>query len=311
MTFSTMITAHAGAENTPANALSGIRTLCALGADAIEVDVREVDGQLVLTHDAPASARGLTLLEDALVEVQKQECLKINCDLKDFGLTRSVAALAASLGMADRVVLTGDLDDAEIALAREAGMDVWLNSSLLPEGTDPLEGAAEKGLSIANLDLKTASPLLERAPERLSIWTINDPADLVRLLRAGVRNITTRAPIQALKLRAALQPGDSEAIAQFHRDWDVFPGSARLIDARHIVLAANEAARRAGFAEGALCSAVPTANRHRDCLMPRAFASGRGEGNVTGGMMRYWLPVTGRPDLVVHLSFQSPAAQKP
>ncbi len=221
------------------------------------------------------------------------------------------AALAASLGMADRVVLTGDLDDAEIALAREAGMDVWLNSSLLPEGTDPLEGAAEKGLSIANLDLKTASPLLERAPERLSIWTINDPADLVRLLRAGVRNITTRAPIQALKLRAALQPGDSEAIAQFHRDWDAFPGSARLIDARHIVLAANEAARRAGFAEGALCSAVPTANRHRDCLMPRAFASGRGEGNVTGGMMRYWLPVAGRPDLVVHLSFQSPAAQKP
>ena len=47
MTFSTMITAHAGAENTPANALSGIRSLCALGADAIEVDVREVDGQQI------------------------------------------------------------------------------------------------------------------------------------------------------------------------------------------------------------------------------------------------------------------------
>ena len=38
--FRTMITAHAGAEDTPANTMESIRILAACGADAVEVDVR-------------------------------------------------------------------------------------------------------------------------------------------------------------------------------------------------------------------------------------------------------------------------------
>ena len=308
MTFATMITAHAGAENTPANDLNGLRVLCALGADAVEVDVREAGGRLMLSHDARRGAEGLTSLEDALDEIAKHDGLAVNCDLKHFGLTRGVAALAAARGLTGRVVLTGDLDDGEIAFAREAGLDVWLNDSLLPEGADPLDGAAEKGLSVANLDLRAASPLLSRAAGRLSVWTIDDPAELARLLRAGVRNITTRTPVQALRLRAALRPTDEEAAAAFHRVWDAFPGAARLVGADHIVRAANAPARRAGFAEGVDCRGVPTSNRHRGCQLARAAGpNGAACADVSGGLTRVWLPVEGRPDLAVHFSLRPQA----
>lgn len=95
-------------------------------------------------------------------------------------------------------------------------------------------------------------------------------------------------------------------IERFHRQWDAFPGSARLIDREHRILAVNDAARRAGFAEDGRCFAVPTGNNHRNCLLARAFETGAGQGNVEGGMMRYWLPVEDAPDLMVHLSFRSP-----
>lgn len=303
----TMITAHAGAENTPANALEGIRALCAVGADAIEMDVRDIGGQLVLSHDARAEAAGLTTLADALREVAKHDGLKVNLDLKHFGLTRAVAGQAQAFGLLDRTILTGDVSDEEIAFACAAGIEVWCNDSLLPAGADPLDGPADKGLEVANLDRSTAARCLARGPRRLSVWTVDDPAELAMFLRAGVRNVTTREPALALRMRAALRPSDGEAVAAFHRDWDEFPGPARLVGGDHIVRAANGAARRAGFVEGATCAAVPTANRHRGCLLAQAVgADARARFDISGGMARGWLPVAGRNDLTVHFSLRMP-----
>lgn len=95
-------------------------------------------------------------------------------------------------------------------------------------------------------------------------------------------------------------------VAEFHRCWDDFPGLARLIDARHRVLAANAKAEAAGFVPGCVCSAVPTANKHKNCLMARALASGQGIGSVEDGLMRYWLPVVGEygGEYFVHLSLR-------
>lgn len=96
-------------------------------------------------------------------------------------------------------------------------------------------------------------------------------------------------------------------IQNFHRKWDAFPGSARLIDREHNVLAANGPAREAGFIPGGKCYSVPTGNKHRDCLFARAFETGEGQANVSaGGMMRCWIPVDGYEDVLLHLSFKSP-----
>ena len=299
----TLITAHAGAENTPANALEGIRTLCALGADAIEVDVRPLEGRLVLTHDHPVPGGTYTSLEDCLREVVRYEGLKINLDLKQFGLVEEVARLTAACGMSGRVILTGDVGQDELVAADAAGLEAWCNESSLPKGSDLLEGVSARGLEVLNIHYVEGEALLERAAGRLSMWTVGDEAAMVRYLKAGVRNITTRSPLVALRLRAALGT-EADACDDFHRHWDAFPGSARLIDREGRILAANAAARQAGFVEGVRCATVPTANGHRDCRMREAFASGTAQGDVCADMMRYWLPVDGRPDLLVHLSFK-------
>ena len=96
-------------------------------------------------------------------------------------------------------------------------------------------------------------------------------------------------------------------IESFHRKWDAFPGSARLIDREHNVLAVNDAALKAGFVPGVKCYSVPTGNNHRDCLFARAFETGQGQANVSEkGMMRCWIPVDGHDDVLLHLSFRSP-----
>lgn len=96
-------------------------------------------------------------------------------------------------------------------------------------------------------------------------------------------------------------------IESFHRKWDAFPGSARLIDREHNVLAVNDAALKAGFVPGVKCYSVPTGNNHRDCLFARAFETGQGQANVSEkGMMRCWIPVDGYEDVLLHLSFKSP-----
>ena len=46
-----MITAHAGAENTPANTLESLRALAVCGADALEMDVRAGEDGPVLSHN--------------------------------------------------------------------------------------------------------------------------------------------------------------------------------------------------------------------------------------------------------------------
>ncbi|MBQ3180505.1 MAG: hypothetical protein IJB55_04020 [Firmicutes bacterium] len=90
--------------------------------------------------------------------------------------------------------------------------------------------------------------------------------------------------------------------AEFHRCWDDFPGLARLIDARRRVLAANPRAELAGFVPGCVCAGVPTANKHKNCLMERALAAERGLGSVEDGLLRYWLPLA--DGCFVHLSLR-------
>ena len=49
--------------------------------------------------------------------------------------------------------------------------------------------------------------MLNRA-DRFSVWTVNDEKTLRALLTAGVKNITTRQPVLALRLRGEIQkPG--------------------------------------------------------------------------------------------------------
>lgn len=201
MNTRTMITAHSGAEDTQDNTLESLRALAALGADAVEVDVRRADGRLVLSHDAPGSAGECDSLEDCLRIVAAREGLRVNIDLKQPGMVREIAALARTLGAEERLLFTGDVNADDMACAKERGLEIWLNDSCLPGGADLLEGVTAVGWRVLNVCFRDVDAAMLDQADRLSVWTVNEENDLRRFLAAGVKNITTRRPRLALRLK--------------------------------------------------------------------------------------------------------------
>ena len=100
-------------------------------------------------------------------------------------------------------------------------------------------------------------------------------------------------------------------IADFHLCWDHFPGPARLIDRSNTILAANEAAARAGFKAGLTCSRVGTPESHRGCRKWKALQEKEPQiDRPSENRIREWLPVDGFPDIVIHFSLTLPAVNE-
>lgn len=205
--YTTMITAHAGAEDTPANTLESMQTLLYIGADAVEVDVRRVEGTLILSHDTPAKGKTCATLREVLALLKTVPHIKMNIDIKTPGLITDILTLARETGISDNLLMTGDVgqDDYEIILNNE--IPLWLNHYLLPmrEWPNPVQGAEKLGFMIVNIDKRMLTDNMLRQADRISVWTVNDEETLRRLLSAGVKNITTRKPLLALRLRSEIQ----------------------------------------------------------------------------------------------------------
>jgi glycerophosphoryl diester phosphodiesterase len=202
-----MITAHAGAEDTTANTPESLRTLLSIGADAVEVDVRRVDGTLILSHDMPREAKDCATLQEALALLKTVPHMKMNIDIKTPGLIMDILALARKAGIADRLLMTGDVgpDDYPAILANE--IPLWLNHYLLPmhEWPNPVQGAEKLGFYFVNIDKRMLTDKMLGQTDRFSVWTVNDEETLRRLLLAEVKNITTRKPLLAMRLRGEIQ----------------------------------------------------------------------------------------------------------
>ena len=208
--YPTMITAHAGAENTPPNTAESLRILLALGADAVEVDVRRVNGLLILSHDEPILNKSVFTLAEALGQLRDAPGAMMNVDVKHEGMIVEVQQLAREYGVTDRLLFTGDIGGDDERDIKNGGIPLWINQGLLPrrDWDDPLPEAERRGFHIVNIDKrKVTEQMLSRA-DRFSVWTVNDEKTLRALLTAGVKNITTRQPVLALRLRGEIQkPG--------------------------------------------------------------------------------------------------------
>ena len=97
---------------------------------------------------------------------------------------------------------------------------------------------------------------------------------------------------------------DKEKLVEsFHVMWDTFPGMARLISANHEILAANDIAVNKEFIPGAICAKVGKPESHKGCLLAKALKTGEGQFDCPNEhLVRGWLPVNGRNDVVVHFS---------
>ena len=223
------ITAHSGCEGTPDNSLESVRAGVDLGADFVEVDVRlDPEGTPRLTHDMPAAYDGLPTLEEAFRVVAAAPGCGINCDLKEGEALEPVLALADRCGLSpEKLAFSGavplPLLLREPQIARRAAF--FLNSEVVCAhltGDESLSREAQYRYAVGHVPEMAA--LLRRAGARalnapyqgvpapllrafraagvpLSLWTVNDPDSLARLMREDLFNITTRALRDALRLR--------------------------------------------------------------------------------------------------------------
>ncbi len=200
----TLITAHSGAENTRDNTLESIRILCECGADAIEVDVRRHEGKLVLSHNPVGADERPATLEECFEIVRNHPGLKMNLDLKHGGQAGQIYALAEKCGVTDRLIFTGDVREEDLPIVRRHNIEVCYNDSLVPAGQDPMQRANDLGFSVLNICWRDATEKMLQTPEKLSLWTVNEPELLEKYIALGVYNITTRHPRQAIAIRERL-----------------------------------------------------------------------------------------------------------
>lgn len=221
------ITAHSGCEGTPDNSEQNIRAAVQSGADLLEVDVRRVEGQLVLTHNLPQPGETCMTLADCFRLVKAlSERIGINCDLKEEGLELDVLQLAQANGLAGRIVLTGTVNP---ALTLPGWAMVSMNvENLLPglyeqvweredkrmtaeEELKLLAKAQQYGVTSLNMNYHLFSRGLGRrmgeAGITFSLWTANDEESIRSLLDCDLENLTTRLPVLACQLRQQMERG--------------------------------------------------------------------------------------------------------
>lgn len=100
---------------------------------------------------------------------------------------------------------------------------------------------------------------------------------------------------------------DDELIRSFHMMWDPFPGMARLISKKHMVLASNAAAQEKGFIPGAVCAKVGAPAIHRECKLMKALQTGEAQyDRRLPDRIRGWIPLKEYADTVVHFAIMIP-----
>jgi len=198
----TTITAHAGALNTPENTEESLRAcLEFVGPGIVEVDLRfSRAGVPVLAHHAPAPKDACSL-EDAFALAQTYGA-QFNLDLKESrGNLEAVRELLERHGMKERSFFTGLRGAGHIRAVKGCGIPWYLNA-ILPRLPFVATWAALRAKALGavglNIPFGSCGRTLMRAARRhgllVSVWTVDNRADMARMLRLGVDNITTRHP---------------------------------------------------------------------------------------------------------------------
>ena len=218
-----MITAHSGCDGTDDNSMPYLRHAVSLSVDALEIDIRRNEnGMLVLTHDEDAGGKKVTLRE-AFSLVAEGEKL-VNCDLKEYGLEEGVLQTAEDTGLdPKRLIFTGSVTDCMHFREKYPELNVFINAEELVSGfyepylagrPEPeaeellLKRCRQAGFRVLNINYRVCGPaFIRRCREEeigLSVWTVNEPAEIRRMMAEGAVNLTTRTAETALRIRQSL-----------------------------------------------------------------------------------------------------------
>jgi glycerophosphoryl diester phosphodiesterase len=222
----TQIIAHRGASRAePENTVRAFRRAAAMGADAVELDVRTTaDGLLVVHHDAElADGRriasldgadlpdGLATLEEALDACQ---CMWVNVEIKnypgdpDFDPTAqiadaTVAALRARPAGERFLISCFHLDTIDRCREMAADIPTAFLCAVVPDGVAGL--LAERGHQAFHpWDPTVTAALIDEchaAGLDVNTWTCDDPERMAELISWGIDGICTNTPDTALTVR--------------------------------------------------------------------------------------------------------------
>ena len=240
----TAITAHSGCEGTMRDSFESIERGIALGAECVEVDVQiDAAGVLRLSHDRREDYSGAETLEHAFARVADAG-ININCDLKAPRVLYPVLELAKKFGLTDgRLIFSGsvscDLLAADPEIARKAR--IFLNGEEIGKyfycGAAPdfaqilrspwsflrernveimdaripeiVASAKSVGAAAINLPFKILThehiARFRACGAELSLWTVNEEADMRRLLNEDLLSMTTLNVRTAMNVRAEIQ----------------------------------------------------------------------------------------------------------
>lgn len=215
-----MITAHSGCDGTVPNSTAYLRHALHTGADALEIDIRRSAGGLVLSHDMPEETADPVTLEEAF-RILAGSSMKINCDLKIYDLEEDVLKTAEETGIGrGRLILTGSVTDCMHARQRLGDLCVFINAEeLIPGFYEPFlaghpdpdtfrilaERCRAAEMDVININYRVCTDELfgicREAGIALSVWTVDETGAMERMLTKGVRNLTTRMPSEALRMK--------------------------------------------------------------------------------------------------------------
>ena len=223
------VIAHRGASAAhPENTIAAFQAAAALGADAVELDVRRTrDGRLVVHHDArlpdgralcdieaadvPASVPTLREALDACAGMWVNIEVKNSADDVDHDPTQSVArgvmVELARRGEAHRWLISSfDMDAIDTCRA----IDPTIRTAFLcvvPDA-DVADVMVRKGhAGLHPWDGVVDGSLIEVCHARgveVNVWTVDDPVRLEQLARWGVDGLCTNVPDVAIAVLRAL-----------------------------------------------------------------------------------------------------------
>ena len=200
------ITAHTGAYDTPDNTMESLETAIANNADVFEIDIRQrPNGTIVMSHDIINTNNDGVEIEKVFERV-KQTDMRLNLDIKETRVLKSLHELIIKYSLADRVELTGiEVFQADKVKENCPGVVYYINympsriNIFTEEYQKKLIEMLEKTGAVGiNCNYKyasrTLSALLHNNGYKLSIWTVDKKYQIKRALINSPDNITTHYP---------------------------------------------------------------------------------------------------------------------
>ena len=206
------VTYHAGAMHTKPNTVDSVRAALRKNAAVVEFDVSfRPDGTPVIIHDSKPKMNEGTLLEEALKAVAEHPLCKINLDIKSTKNLGAVDKLVKKHGLWERVFYTGVFEDWVETVKNNSDIPYYLNHNLSADEANSFglwnslaERTKKLGAIGINSNYRNANAdfceFVHSAGLLVSLWTVNKPHDMAKVLSYAPDNITTKRPALLLKL---------------------------------------------------------------------------------------------------------------